>query len=35
MLRPSRTQLLGYFLLLAIILIVLLARYLRLLWWNW
>jgi len=34
MFRPSRTQLLGCFLLLAMVLILLLARYLRLLWWS-
>jgi len=33
MLRLSKTQLLGCFLLLAAILCLLLARYLRLLWW--
>lgn len=33
MVRLSRTQLLGSFLLLAIILIIVLIRYLRLLWW--
>jgi hypothetical protein len=33
MLRPSRTQLLGCFLLLAVILCLLLVRYARLLWW--
>jgi hypothetical protein len=34
MLRPSRNQLLGGFLLLGAILCLLLARYLRLLWWT-
>ena len=34
MLRLSRTQLLGAFLLLALILGALLARYLRALWWT-
>ena len=34
MLRPSRSQLLGSFLLLAVILCLLLARYLRVLWWT-
>jgi hypothetical protein len=34
MLRLSRTQLLGCFLLLALILGLLLARYLRLVWWT-
>jgi len=35
MLKPSRTQLVGCFLLLAMVLILLVARYLRLLWWSW
>jgi hypothetical protein len=34
MLRLSKTQLLGGFLLLALILGLLLARYLRLVWWT-
>lgn len=34
MLRLSRTQLLGAFVLLALVLCVLLTRYLRLLWWT-
>jgi hypothetical protein len=34
MLRLSRTQLLGGFLLLAAVLGLLLARYLRLVWWS-
>jgi hypothetical protein len=34
MFRPSRTQLLGCFLLLALVLCVLLARYLRVMWWS-
>jgi hypothetical protein len=33
MLRPSRSQLLGCFLLLAAVLGLLVVRYLRLLWW--
>jgi len=32
--RASRTQLVGFFLLLALILCVLLVRYLRVLWWS-
>ncbi len=35
MVRFSRTQLVGCFLILAIILCILLARYLRVLWWTW
>lgn len=34
MLRPTRTQLLGCFLVLGVILCLLLVRYLRLLWWT-
>jgi hypothetical protein len=34
MLRPSRSQLLGCFLLLTLILCLLLVRYLRVLWWS-
>ncbi len=34
MLRASRNQILGCFLLLTVILCLLLARYLRILWWS-
>lgn len=34
MFRASRSQLLGWFLLLTVILCLLLVRYIRVLWWN-